>query len=73
MVVDALRAGDRIVGTPLYMAPEQAQSLPAEPAADWYSVGVILYEALTGRPPFDGSAVDVLKQKLEKDPLYGCE
>jgi hypothetical protein len=57
-----------MIGTVLYMAPEQARLLPAGPAADWYSVGVILYEALTGELPFSGSGIALLQAKEQRDP-----
>jgi serine/threonine protein kinase len=61
-------AGDgEMVGTARYMAPEQACDEPPTLASDWYSVGVVLYEALVGRPPFMGSSVDVLTMKTTMD------
>ena len=56
-----------VVGTPDYMAPEQAASKVLGPSADWYSVGVLLYEALTGALPYAGAPLEVLLRKQQSD------
>jgi serine/threonine protein kinase len=62
-----------IVGTPRYMAPEQGAGESPTAACDWYSVGVMLYEALVGRPPFAGASADVLAMKRTLDPIAPSE
>jgi serine/threonine-protein kinase len=53
------------LGTPDYMAPELLQGIPAEPTADVYSLGVVLFEMLAGRPPFIGSLAAVVRGHAE--------
>jgi hypothetical protein len=48
-----LSGGGALVGTPAYMSPEQVQGVPASPASDQYSIGIVAYEMLTGRRPFE--------------------
>lgn len=57
-----------IVGTPAYMAPEQASGEILTEAVDWYAVGVMIYEALTGVRPFGGSMVQLLTSKQSSEP-----
>jgi predicted ATPase len=67
---EALEIGGGAGGTVAYMAPEQAQGRRVDARADLYSLGCILYEVVTGRPPFVGtSASEVLRQHFERRPL----
>jgi eukaryotic-like serine/threonine-protein kinase len=64
-----ITATGSVMGTAQYISPEQAQGKPTTPRSDIYSIGVILYEALTGRVPFEGeSAVAVALKQVSETP-----
>ncbi len=60
--------GAGFAGTAAYMAPEAASGHDVGPASDWYSVGVIIYEILTGRLPFQGKALEIILKKQTQTP-----
>jgi eukaryotic-like serine/threonine-protein kinase len=65
----SITATGSVMGTAQYISPEQAQGKPTTPRSDIYSVGVILYEELTGRVPFEGdSAVAVALKQVSEAP-----
>ena len=57
-----------IIGSARYMSPEQLRGEDATPRSDVYSVGVLLYHCLTGRPPFSGDVKSLARQHIHKDP-----
>jgi len=59
----------QLLGTPLYMAPEQIEGAPPDERSEVFSVGVLAYEVLAGRPPYTAQSVDALFQQIAKtDP-----
>jgi len=61
---DRLTTAGLVLGTPHYMAPEQAMGAAMDPRVDLFALGVICYELLSGAMPFDGSGVDVARANL---------
>ncbi len=63
-------SGGTLVGTVAYLPPEQALGQASGPRSDLYSLGALLYEMLTGQPPFPGDdAVSIISQHLHADPV----
>jgi serine/threonine-protein kinase len=68
--VSRLTGTATVVGTAAYISPEQACGEPVDARSDIYSTGCMLYELLTGRPPFVGeSALDVAQKHVDDDPV----
>ncbi len=66
----ALTPATTVLGTPGYMAPEQAMGEASQAAGDIYSLGAIFYELLTGKPPFDGpTAMEILRRTKEEEAV----
>jgi len=62
-----LTQSGQVLGTPIYMAPEQAQCEPFDERIDIFALGVILYEMLSGKQPFDGSSMEIAVANITHD------
>ncbi len=64
-----LTVAGAIAGTPRYMSPEQVEGKEVDARADVYSLGIVLFESLTGRQPFDGTTISEILRRQVTEPL----
>ncbi|MGQ0647298.1 MAG: serine/threonine-protein kinase [Gemmatimonadaceae bacterium] len=68
MTAESITVPGSVLGTPAYMSPEQCRGLPATAASDQYSLGVTMYQMITGRVPFSGSLFELFEAHREQSP-----
>lgn len=68
-VINSSLTGSAIIGTPAYMSPEQANGLPLDARSDIYALGVVLFEMVTGREPFEAETPVALLLKHINEPM----
>jgi serine/threonine protein kinase len=70
MAKSAITVVGDVVGTPRYMSPEQGRAVPVDHRTDLYALGVVLYELVTGRVPFDGeTALQIVARHVQDPPV----
>jgi serine/threonine-protein kinase len=69
LALKTLTADDCVLGTPQYMSPEQVRGEPLDVRADLYAVGAVLFECLTGTPPYDGETAGAVLARILTQPI----